>query len=114
LGYGRAPRRMTVWREVADRVWIRHYEPLDQTIGAIADPDGEPLCVIDTRASHRLADELRAQLGQLPGRVAAVVNTHGHWDHVFGNARFRDAPNRGGDRARATGDRLSKIAHVVE
>ncbi|HET8776138.1 MAG TPA: MBL fold metallo-hydrolase [Candidatus Limnocylindria bacterium] len=81
----------SVWREVGDRVWIRRYEALDQTIGVIGDPGGELLCVIDTRASHRLADELRAELSQLPGRVAAVVNTHGHWDHVFGNARFRDA-----------------------
>jgi glyoxylase-like metal-dependent hydrolase (beta-lactamase superfamily II) len=78
------------WREVGDRVWVRRYEALDQTIGVIGGMDG--LVVVDTRASHRLADELRDDLRQLPGRVAAVVNTHGHWDHVFGNARFREHP----------------------
>jgi glyoxylase-like metal-dependent hydrolase (beta-lactamase superfamily II) len=78
------------WREVADRVWVRRYESLDQTIGVIGGDAG--LVVIDTRSSHRLGDELRADLKQLPGSVAAVVNTHGHWDHVFGNARFLPAP----------------------
>jgi glyoxylase-like metal-dependent hydrolase (beta-lactamase superfamily II) len=78
------------WREVGDRVWVRRYESLDQTIGVIGGRAG--LVVIDTRSSHSLADELRADLKQLPGSVAAVVNTHGHWDHVFGNARFLPAP----------------------
>ena len=80
------------WREVADRVWIRRYEALDQTIGVIGDHGGELLLVVDTRASHRLADELRDEMRALPGRLAGAVNTHGHWDHVFGNARFRDGP----------------------
>ena len=78
------------WREVGDRAWVRRYESLDQTIGVVGGTDG--LVVIDTRASHRLADELREDLRSLPGSVTAVVNTHGHWDHVFGNARFRDVP----------------------
>jgi glyoxylase-like metal-dependent hydrolase (beta-lactamase superfamily II) len=78
------------WREVADRVWVRRYASLDQTIGVIGGDAG--LVVIDTRSSHRLADELRADLAQLPGSTAAVVNTHGHWDHAFGNARFLPAP----------------------
>ena len=78
------------WREVGDRVWVRRYESLDQTIGVIGGDTG--LVVIDTRSSHRLADELRADLEQLPGSLAAVVNTHGHWDHAFGNARFLPAP----------------------
>ncbi len=78
------------WREVGDRVWVRRYESLDQTIGAIGGEAG--LAVVDTRANHRLADELRDDLRQLPGEVAAVVNTHGHWDHVFGNARFATLP----------------------
>jgi glyoxylase-like metal-dependent hydrolase (beta-lactamase superfamily II) len=78
------------WREVGDRAWVRRYEALDQTIGVVGGADG--LAVIDTRASHRLADELRDELRQLPGQVVAVVNTHGHWDHVFGNARFQPTP----------------------
>ena len=80
----------SVWREVGDRVWVRRYEALDQTIGAIGGEDG--LVVIDTRATHPLADELRADLKQLPGAPVAVVNTHGHWDHAFGNARFTPTP----------------------
>jgi len=81
----------SVWREVGDRVWVRRYAALDQTIGVIGGEDG--LVVIDTRATHPLADELRADLRAL-GRhsIAAVVNTHGHWDHVFGNARFLPTP----------------------
>ena len=78
------------WQEIGDRVWVRRYGPLDQTIGVIGGASG--LVVVDTRASHRLADELRDDLRQLPGEVVAAVNTHGHWDHVFGNARFRGTP----------------------
>ena len=47
------------------------------------------LLVCDTRSSHRQADEIRAdlkELGALP--VRWVVNTHAHFDHSFGNARF--------------------------
>jgi len=80
----------SVWREVGDRVWVRRYESLDQTIGVIGAEAG--LVVIDTRAHHRAADELRADLRQLPGDVTVVVNTHGHWDHTFGNARFVPTP----------------------
>ena len=80
----------SVWREVGDRVWIRRYASLDQTIGVIGGEDG--LVVVDTRSSHRLADELRVELTQLPGSLAAVVNSHGHWDHAFGNARFLPTP----------------------
>ena len=78
------------WLEVGDRVWVRRYESLDQTIGAIGGAQG--LVVIDTRATHRLADGLRDDLAALPGTLTAVVNTHGHWDHAFGNARFRGTP----------------------
>jgi glyoxylase-like metal-dependent hydrolase (beta-lactamase superfamily II) len=78
------------WNEVGDRVWVRRYESLDQTIGAIGGEAG--LVVIDTRAHHRAADELRTELGALPGTLAAAINTHGHWDHTFGNARFVPTP----------------------
>jgi glyoxylase-like metal-dependent hydrolase (beta-lactamase superfamily II) len=78
------------WREVGDRVWVCRYESLDQTIGVVGGERG--LVVVDTRATHLAADELRSELRQLPGLVHAVVNTHGHWDHVFGNARFLPSP----------------------
>jgi len=87
------------WSEVADRIWIRRYASLDQTIGVIGGASG--LVVIDTRATHRLADELRDELRHLPGELAAVVNTHGHWDHAFGNARFTPIPIWGHVRCRA-------------
>jgi glyoxylase-like metal-dependent hydrolase (beta-lactamase superfamily II) len=106
----------SVWHEVADRVWVRRYEALDQTIGVIGGSDGV-LAVIDTRASHRLADELRADLRELPGEVRAVINTHGHWDHVFGNARFVPTPIYGhvrcADFIAATGE-AARTRLIVE
>ncbi len=85
-----------IWHEVGDRVFVRRYstwvaEPFDQNVGAVLGTDG--VVVIDTRASHRLADEVLADLRQLTrARVVAVINTHHHWDHTFGNARFLPAP----------------------
>jgi glyoxylase-like metal-dependent hydrolase (beta-lactamase superfamily II) len=81
----------SLWREVGDRVWVRRYAFLDQTIGVIGGEDG--LVVVDTRATHPMADELRTDMREL-GRhdLAAAVNTHGHWDHAFGNARFAPTP----------------------
>jgi len=48
--------------------------------------------IIDTRASHREADQLIDELKSLTSLpVAWVVNTHWHWDHTFGNSRFEGA-----------------------
>ena len=105
---------MADWTEVADRVFVRRYstwgdEPFDQNIGVVLGRDG--LVVIDTRASHRLADELRLEIGALSHLpLAAVVNTHHHWDHTFGNARFQPSPIWGharcAERVRADGDAM--------
>lgn len=87
---------MSIWREVGDRVFVRRYEawhgePFDQNIGVVLGADGA--AVIDTRGSHRLADELLKDIRTLTrAPVAAVVNTHFHWDHTWGNARFLPAP----------------------
>jgi glyoxylase-like metal-dependent hydrolase (beta-lactamase superfamily II) len=79
------------WTEVAERVFVRRYAALDQTIGAVIGQAG--VLVIDTRASRRKADELLADLRSLTSApVAAVLNTHHHWDHTFGNARFAAGP----------------------
>src|SRR4051795_2330219 len=84
-------RAMSVWAEVGDRVFVRRYAFYDQNIAAIRGDDG--FLIVDTRVSHRQADEIiddLRELGDLP--VRAVVNTHGHNDHAFGNHRFRPVP----------------------
>jgi glyoxylase-like metal-dependent hydrolase (beta-lactamase superfamily II) len=90
---------MTVWQEIADRVWVRRYAFFDQTIGVVGGAAG--LLVLDTRSSHRQGDELRADLRELPGAVRWVVNTHYHHDHSFGNAVFADTELWGHERCPA-------------
>ena len=90
---------MTVWNEIADRVWVRRYRFFDQTIGVVGGDGG--LLVIDTRTSHRQGAELLADLGELPGAVRWVINTHHHADHCFGNWVFRDAELWGHERCAA-------------
>lgn len=78
------------WVEIADRVFVRRYEFYDQNIGVILGR-GEAL-VIDTRATYGQAREILADLRSLTADpVTVVVDTHGHWDHTFGNAVFRPA-----------------------
>jgi glyoxylase-like metal-dependent hydrolase (beta-lactamase superfamily II) len=80
---------MTDFMEVADRVWVARYEWADANVTAIGSERG--LVVVDTHGStaagRQVLDDLR-RLGA--GSVAAVVNTHWHWDHTFGNAAFRE------------------------
>ena len=105
---------MADWLEVGDRVFVRRYatwgdEPFDQNIGVVLGRDG--LVVIDTRASHRLADELTVEISALSHlAIAAAVNTHHHWDHTFGNARFLPSPIWGharcAERVRDEGDAM--------
>jgi glyoxylase-like metal-dependent hydrolase (beta-lactamase superfamily II) len=93
------------WAEVAPGVFQRRYQPLDVSVGVVRGTDG--LLVVDTRSSHREADEIRADLRELgPLPVRWVVNTHAHHDHTFGNARFGpasdlDAPIYGHERVPA-------------
>ncbi|MDQ2940921.1 MAG: MBL fold metallo-hydrolase [Chloroflexota bacterium] len=79
------------WQEIGDRVFVRRYALFDQTIGIVMGAEG--VVVVDTRTSHRRADELIGDLRALTRLpIAFVVNTHMHYDHTFGNARFRPAP----------------------
>jgi glyoxylase-like metal-dependent hydrolase (beta-lactamase superfamily II) len=77
------------WQEIADRVWVRRYPLLDLNIGVIA---GDHSClVVDTRASAVEGEQLAASVRTLTPLPWAVVNTHAHYDHCFGNAAFRPA-----------------------
>jgi glyoxylase-like metal-dependent hydrolase (beta-lactamase superfamily II) len=79
------------WHEVGERVFVRRYEFFDQNIGVVLGDEG--VLLVDTRTTHRQADEIRAHLRELTERpVSVVVDTHGHADHAFGNHVFRPAP----------------------
>lgn len=84
--HGRAGR---VWVEVGDGCFQRRYQALALSVGAVRSGDG--LLVVDTRSHDGEAEELLRDLRLLGGPVRAVVNTHWHFDHTFGNARFRAA-----------------------
>jgi glyoxylase-like metal-dependent hydrolase (beta-lactamase superfamily II) len=79
------------WRAVADRVWFRRYGFGDENVGLIG--SGAGLVIVDTRATEVDADRLVADVRELSDEpIVGVVNTHGHWDHAFGNARFAGIP----------------------
>jgi glyoxylase-like metal-dependent hydrolase (beta-lactamase superfamily II) len=78
------------WVEVGDRVFVRRYAFYDQNIGVVLGRDAA--LVIDTRSTYGQAREIIADLRSLTSDpVTVVVDTHGHFDHAFGNAIFRPA-----------------------
>lgn len=90
---------MTRWAEVADGVFQRRYNPLDVSVCVVRGSGG--LLVVDTRSSPQQADEVRDHLRALGDPVVAVVNTHAHFDHTFGNQRFTGVPIYGHARVPA-------------
>ena len=102
--------------EVADRVWVARYEWFDVNVTLVRGSAG--LLVVDTHASavaaREVIDDVRA-LGA--GEVVAVVNTHEHFDHTFGNGAFlaaygaiADPRARGGRREHRRGRRADQGA----
>jgi glyoxylase-like metal-dependent hydrolase (beta-lactamase superfamily II) len=76
--------------EVAHDVWVARYEWFDVNVTAIRGSLG--LLVVDTHASAAAAREVIADVRALgAGEVVAIVNTHDHFDHTFGNGTFRAA-----------------------
>ncbi len=96
------------WAEIADRVFVGRYAFFDQDIVAVLGHDAA--LVVDTRSTPGQARELLDDLRDLGSpRVGIVVNTHGHYDHAFGNSLFRPAVIWGHERCatmiRDTGER---------
>jgi glyoxylase-like metal-dependent hydrolase (beta-lactamase superfamily II) len=88
---------MSVWTEVGDRVFVRRYAFFDQNIGVVLGSDAA--LVIDTRSTHAQAREILTDLRRLTALpVTVVVDTHGHFDHAFGNRVFRPATIWGHER----------------
>ena len=71
--------------EVAPKVWVAHYDWMHVNITLVGGSYG--LVMVDTHGSaaqaRLVADDVR-RLGA--GPLTALVNTHEHWDHHFGNA----------------------------
>jgi glyoxylase-like metal-dependent hydrolase (beta-lactamase superfamily II) len=76
--------------EVADRCWVARYEFLDVNVGLVGGERG--LLVVDTHCSEvearRVVEHIR---GLGVGEVVAIVNTHQHFDHTFGNVVLTEA-----------------------
>ncbi len=76
------------WVEIGDRFWVRRYAFYDQNIGLVLG-DGAAL-VIDTRSTYGQAREIVEHVREVTrDPITTVVDTHGHFDHAFGNMVFR-------------------------
>lgn len=103
--------------EVADRVWVARYEWFDVNCTLIRGAAG--LLIVDTHASAVAAREVLDDVRRLGvGDVVAVVNTHEHFDHTFGNAEFRHtygaavpihAHETAAERTMAAGERIKGL-----
>lgn len=99
--------------EVGDRVLVGRFAQWDVNVGVVIGT--EAVLVVDTRASLRQGQELRALLGRLldDRAVTHVVNTHVHFDHTFGNGAFPHAVAHAHDNVlasmRADADRVKEL-----
>jgi len=96
-----------MWDQLAANVFRRRYDFLDVNIGLVVGAAGALL--VDSRCSAAEGAELAHDVASVTDRpVRWVVNTHWHWDHVFGNGSFPDATIWGhaaaADRLRAEGE----------
>jgi glyoxylase-like metal-dependent hydrolase (beta-lactamase superfamily II) len=76
--------------EVAPRVHVLRHPVLDVNVTLIVG-DASAL-LVDTLATAAQARELADVVAAMTAVPLAVVNTHHHFDHCFGNAAFLDAP----------------------
>lgn len=84
------------WHEVADRVWVLTHPWLE--VNSIVVGGAAGLVVVDTLGSDASARAVLGQVAAFAPRahpsvgqdagVLAIVNTHWHFDHSFGNAAF--------------------------
>lgn len=100
--------------EVADRVWVGRYDPCAVNVVVVDGEEGR--VVVDTRGTAAEGRELARDLDRLgPRQVVAVVNTHAHFDHTFGNVAFEGTPTWGHVRvAELLGDADRMAARVAE
>lgn len=78
---------MATWTRVARGVHQRRGGPFDLSVVVVEGDDG--LLVVDSGADPVEGEEILADVGARFDRpVVALVNTHAHFDHTFGNQVF--------------------------
>jgi glyoxylase-like metal-dependent hydrolase (beta-lactamase superfamily II) len=80
---------MTVLREIAAGVHVLRHPVLD--VNATLIVGGESALVVDTLSTSAQAEELLAAVHRVTAHPVAVLNTHHHFDHCFGNDVFAAA-----------------------
>lgn len=85
--------------EVADGVFVRRHARLDLNVGLVVGTDR--CLVVDTRETPAQADDLRAAIRRVTDLPWIVANTHGHYDHCFGNSAFGPTEIWGHERCAA-------------
>ena len=82
---------VTDWEEVAERIWVRRYDPFDVNVTVVA--GGHGVLLVDTRTSLHEAAEVRRHIAELPVTApTAVALTHAHLDHSLGAGAFPGVP----------------------
>ncbi|MBO4210351.1 MBL fold metallo-hydrolase [Micromonospora echinofusca] len=76
--------------EIADRVFVLRYPVLDVNVTLLVG-DGAAL-LVDTLSTVRQATELAGAVRAVTPHPWAVVNTHHHFDHCFGNRTLAADP----------------------
>jgi glyoxylase-like metal-dependent hydrolase (beta-lactamase superfamily II) len=103
------------FQEVADRVWVARHDWFDVNVTLVGGERG--LLIVDTHASSRAARAVVEDVRRLAvGEVVAIVNTHEHFDHTFGNGELRaaygDLPihahETAAERTAAAGERIKR------
>jgi len=79
------------WLDVGRGVFQRRYDPMDVSVVVVVGPAG--LAVVDTRNNPSEADVvIRDIAARFDQPIVAVINTHAHYDHTFGNQSFAALP----------------------
>ena len=67
------------------RLYAHRVGPFDNRMYVLADERGDAIVIDPSRGANEALATIRKQ----GLKVLEIVNTHGHWDHVFDNARMK-------------------------
>ena len=67
------------------RLYAHRVDPYDNGMYLLADDRGDAILIDPSRG----ANEALATIREHGLRVLEILNTHGHWDHIFDNARMK-------------------------